>query len=121
MFKNVYYEAFYEKIDYFFHSPHPRPTNKPIYDPFMYFEISDVYGPEYMSSESNKTENLQTKLTLAIIIFIIYSIITLSIYLCVCVNYCNNNIMLVDSAQLVYTWILLYSYYRELKCHKLIL
>lgn len=81
LLKNVYHRTIYEKFDYFYHTPHAWPTDKPIHDPFAYIEMPDVYGPDYMGSVSNKKEKRQYILTLAIIMFVFSAISTLCTYI----------------------------------------
>lgn len=86
MCPNRLYNAFYEKLDYFYHVPHDPANDIPIRDPFAYFDFSDEDEIEGLSLQTKvstafQRERLETKIILAAVLFASSSITTMCTYM----------------------------------------
>lgn len=80
MFSNHLSKVFYQKIDYWYHEEHDIQVDLPVHDPFETDASDSRTIFNAMAFTSSQRDKLETKLVLAVFLFIISTLSSLSTY-----------------------------------------
>lgn len=92
---NTHHSVFHNKIDYFYHYPHDIPPDLPIRDPFKNYDIvvtenTDEYDYDEPLKLTALNDSTETRIIVAILMFIIFTVLVLCTYIYIVKNVHND-------------------------------
>lgn len=91
---NTHHSISHNKMDYFYHFPHDLPPDLPIRDPFKNYDVVVTENPDEDYDEALQltvpNDSTETRIIVAIVIFIILTVLVLCTYIYIVQNVPND-------------------------------